>query len=390
MWAILDTDVAFGRDMFGDSLRLDGVFKGHRRFPHAILQVRWEGQEVPKFIKELDEGHIAKRIPAFTVDAHALAMLYTDMPEPPWFATLAEDIRSVPSENTVTGKPSSGPRSQKTPEASTPATERRSSVFSATQDQNSSTSGIGSFRVGSSHALKVERKRLIRAGKQKTQSPPEMDLSDQLHFWNEIDDEQQAANELFTIDVYPEDDILFKTFFAIRRHCQNAWNTLLRRPRESLEEDQRPLDPEGSVSSSSTEESMLGSSPRFYGTLTKKGRRIKRELAATAARDRWLFHSSWIMFVMSVLFLLMSLVLESTGRRRYTAQTNAAAFVGVIASVLLAILAMVASLWRGRRKLGWVWTAIAVVGFLVIAVVNGILVFVMLRRGAIARGNHVK
>jgi hypothetical protein len=63
-----------GMDIFAtneDLVNLDG----HRNiFPHAVLQVRWEGDS-PRWLEELNTSHLIERINGFDVFVHAVAVL---------------------------------------------------------------------------------------------------------------------------------------------------------------------------------------------------------------------------------------------------------------------------------------------------------------------------
>lgn len=383
MWAMLDTNVIFDKNVFGDSLRLDGKSGNHRKFPHAILQVRWAGLEVPHIIKDLDEGHIAKRIPAFNIEAHAMATLYDNMPKPPWLETLGEDIRSMPLADTISAEPLSGPRSYKTQGSLTPITEGTSSAFSTVPDQTSNTSGGASPDLTASDLAEVQSPKRTRTRGRKRRRPETRNRSSPTtQYWNEFDDEERAVNEPFTVEVYPEDDIFDKTFSAIGKVYQTASDILLRRSRKRPEDQRMLLDSEsGTVSIASTEDGSPSRSPRDYGTF-KSGYWVftssNRDARSSLLRDWWLFHSTWVLFMFSALFLIMSLTLEATGRRRYTIETNTVAILGVAASGILAACAMATAFYR--EKLEWMGRITAVLGFVVVAVANGILVLIMVSR----------
>jgi SPX domain protein involved in polyphosphate accumulation len=49
--------------------------EGHKNvFPHAVLQIRWEGDS-PRWLEELNGSHLIERVNGFSMYTHAVAVL---------------------------------------------------------------------------------------------------------------------------------------------------------------------------------------------------------------------------------------------------------------------------------------------------------------------------
>ncbi|RPB07035.1 hypothetical protein P167DRAFT_579693 [Morchella conica CCBAS932] len=107
VWALLDWDIRMfkitkgmqwmndpGVDDLGRGLRNGTTMK----FPHAVLEVQWEGEEMPGLVRELETSHMVENVRGFSLDVHAVAELYRPkkMTAPFWVSALQKDIRKTP------------------------------------------------------------------------------------------------------------------------------------------------------------------------------------------------------------------------------------------------------------------------------------------------------
>ncbi|KAF8458943.1 VTC domain-containing protein [Terfezia claveryi] len=102
IWATLDRDIK----MFRLGEDWEGCISDPSReetgvptvFPHAVLEVRWEGHEVPAVVQELNKSHLVEAVPGFSLDVHAVAVLHEpkEMATPFWLPALSRDIRKTP------------------------------------------------------------------------------------------------------------------------------------------------------------------------------------------------------------------------------------------------------------------------------------------------------
>src|SRR5208282_1698003 len=81
-----------------DFLKLDGSeedlvdLDGHKSvFPHAVLQIRWDGDS-PRWLEELNGSHLIERINGFSMYANAVAtLLPSSIPKQPYWVLPIED-----------------------------------------------------------------------------------------------------------------------------------------------------------------------------------------------------------------------------------------------------------------------------------------------------------
>ncbi|CAZ79283.1 unnamed protein product [Tuber melanosporum] len=92
VWALLDWDIKMTKVQQGTNWLTrpeeDGPgfgSEGRREFPHAVLEVQWEGQRVPTFLHELETSHMVENVRGFSLDVHALSL-----------SALQRDIRKTP------------------------------------------------------------------------------------------------------------------------------------------------------------------------------------------------------------------------------------------------------------------------------------------------------
>ncbi|KAF8544043.1 hypothetical protein BDD12DRAFT_132950 [Trichophaea hybrida] len=190
-WAFLDRDVKMlsksgspGWLVADDEDEDSGIVE----FPHAILEVQWDGSQTPDFIHELTHSHMVESVPGFSLDVHAIATLYEpkDMSPPFWLPALKKDIRKTPNTR--------------------PTASRRSSsriIFSSPSSKTSSTCATGSGLAehfstpGTSDGALDARKKRKRKNVKREIKP----LSNEW-YWNEFDDDDDRE-EPYTVLVRP-------------------------------------------------------------------------------------------------------------------------------------------------------------------------------------------
>lgn len=79
-----------------DNIKEDPVkLEGYKHvFPHAILQIRWEGDS-PRWLEELNGSHLIERVNGFSLFAHSLAALVPfQLPKLPFWVCSVSKIRN--------------------------------------------------------------------------------------------------------------------------------------------------------------------------------------------------------------------------------------------------------------------------------------------------------
>ena len=395
LWVNLDTDVRWG-NFSADDLGDTGLNQLRQNtFPHAILQVRWEGQPSPQVIQTLDQGHLAERIPGFSIEAHAVASSMPDMPTPSWVSMLEKDIRRAPPplKPDLPRRLSDRRALDSSAGNTTSTTDGQPSELFTAAEQSSLTSMTDSPTAAEGSASEPKRQKRGRKKRSEDTIRPQPNKLNSARYWNEFDDEEeQANNEPYTILINPDEGNVFS----------NMWSGLTSKTRALLSrlplsfqhpEKHSRQDPllraERSLTASDADSDSPLSSPRrinprapkrSYSTFLSRGRRRpKPGDRAAASRDKLLFRLTLATFFLSLLFFVMSAVLEATGRRRYTAETNAIAILGIVASVILAILGYGFTSARDTAHADKISQASAAVAMVIACTANALLVLVMVR-----------
>lgn len=211
-------------------------------------------------------------------------------------------------------------------------------------------------------------------------------------YWNEFDnDEEGAANEPYTILVnHDEDNMLFSTWSSLRSKVRGifSFSSLDTGRVEGAAERRHLLDPEMNSSASDKDSDSPLSSPkkspqplqiRQYSTFGGQKRYAKQLFSPVAAsRDKLLFRLTWTTFLLSALLFVLGAVLEGTGRRKYRTETSAVSILGIVASVVLAVMGFCFTFAR-HEKSDVASCASALLGMVISCTANAILVVVMVR-----------
>ena len=401
LWVNFDSGVRW-RNSATDTLADLGTNSNNESFehsfPHTILEVRWEGQATPQLVQALNQNHVAERVPGFSIEVHAIATLRQETPGPSWLGRLDEDIRSVPIATQLTsrGKQSTNLGNKRPTNSSvgTSSTERPSSALLTGADQSSFTSETDH----SESPFRKERRKGKRPERnwQRSLSPTSSQNAGHpanISYWNEFDDEEeQASHEPYTILVNPDENDIFSnalSSLASKLRGTSRWLSFGSSKPEKVGEQRGLLDPESNmhsdadIDSDSSENSprsfLRRISTRQYSTFANsRSRRAKATNNNAAFRDKLLFRLSLAAFPLSLLLFVMSAVVEGTGRRRYTAQDNAVSIVGIVASIVLAVLGLFFTFGR-ERNADVISRASAVLAMTIMCTANGILVLVMVR-----------
>ena len=406
IWAALDHEAFFStltvKDL-GAIGNKDGPLETDTAFPHTVLAVRWEGQGTPELVKTLNDSHLVKHVPGFSLEVHAVAKLFrkdagADMPMPFWLSTLEKDIRQAPSRAPSFQRRSRrsstmelGPKINSASTAS--ATDGPSSGFSAAPD-SPATSVPDELQASS---LKAFRKK----DKTRTSKPNHplrhQSTTSQRHpkYWNEFDDgDEVASNEVYTILVDPNEPSALSRFLGWLRPSRTSPS--IDPERQSLLADDyfTPGHTDHSSGNSSTMHSPTRSSNtslqnprgrlRGYSTFSshhgiphpKTPTTPRRGSASSIYRHKLLVIITSVSFVTSFILSVMAGVLVGTRRHRYVATADVGALIGVMASVLFAILGLAVSFAKGK-DLGWLGRVTAVVAFALACTADGIMVVVM-------------
>ena len=368
-WATLDRNIVMERCTQADLATRKSTFNvqsvrddGAQRFPHAVLEVHCENGGGSSLLKALDESHLAERVRGFSLEGHAVAELCQSQgkPRPYWISALEQDIRKLPalSEGSHT-------RIEQTIESPEQAITRHTSTSAPSTRYDLSGSGIDGYRAESTMTSAPETPEapeiLSKSRSQKKSRPSKrgasaakkhlnQNRSSQPRYWNEFDDGSEGEqHDSYAIYVNPDPSPLLPgtAFFSA---CSNQIAAGYRRsaekihdwfgPRTVRDPERQPLVPEANMEETDLEDSDLsdsgisyanGASQQYYTFPPRAEDRHK------TSRERVLFWSSVCAYCTSSLFLLVAIILLSTGRKRATFEVDVGVTICVVAAMLLAV-----------------------------------------------------
>ncbi|CAD6589745.1 MAG: hypothetical protein ASARMPRED_004190 [Alectoria sarmentosa] len=412
LWATLDKDISMrscppellASDK-GFNMADDGGKKYSEVFPHAVLEIRTEGSVDTDMIAALDASYLTERVRGFSLETHAVATLCKPqgMPRPFWLPALKQDIRKVPTMS----KASKGRRWQarSSPEESST---RRTSVSASSTKNGASSSGLSALRGESSATsapeilstppLEASKKKKRRRSNRKQMPQKRLQYPAQPRYeryWNEFDDgSEDSQDEAYTIFVDPNASYsipgaaeffrLFGSLSSSVKASEEAILKWLRQSQKTMHGEQRPLiDRERSPSIADSDLSgaetsnrhLKPSSHRRYSTFPALS-----QPPAVRAREALLFRSGVASFASSVILLVVAAILITTGRRKAANTVDAGVIIGVVSSLVFAVMG-VGSMLRRKDEVGWVHRAVVSMLFLCVVFASGALLATLRHSG---------
>jgi VTC domain len=410
-WAVLDSDIimsSIDQLKIGSSASREGV--DVQRFPHTVLEVRWEFSRTPEIVRALDSTHLVERIRGFSLEAQAIGTVCkpSNMPPPMWQPWLERDIRKVPPVQARINRRKSIP----TASSSEPSHTEDPSTFSAGAVKSSGTSAQDSSRstaptspiFAKQEATDIPRLPNRRPPKRK--SHPERQVIQR--YWNEFDDgDETPEDQRYTIYVNPDEhpaipgaETVGKAFSSLYQSLGRAkgrivsWLPMHSPNHESdqgVEEGvRRPLlgvrirhDASDNDDSSDTDTQLrrakISKRPRsalssYPSNARRKSlprsRRTGRRHHVHPSHETALFRTYVGCYGIAFVLLIMSAILKATGRHRARVEVDAGIVVGVIGALGSAIIGI--SLMMSREeKLSWMHWALGVSACLVICAGSG-------------------
>ncbi|KAI9805577.1 MAG: hypothetical protein M1825_000828 [Sarcosagium campestre] len=327
----------------------ESAFEEPEIFPHAVLDLRWEGENMMALVRLLDGNHLAERVPGFSVQSHAVALIYEghEIRPPPWLPRLGRDIRKVPRHQKRLPRRQSSLKPSLEPSVSESPSTRTTSIA-----DGHASSGIAQL-IGSSatsaadmrdtNPLNPSRKKKKQRRKRGPKSPRRE--TPYVKYWNEYDNgDGVAENEPYTLLMDPNADtsipgqtLLLGWIDGFRRGLAASSGKLLSwiSPQEP-EEIQQPLNRQAFTSSPCLGAGYMGDTSsldvypqsREYATFGSQSERPRH-----LSRDRLLFLAALGSFISSGLLLVIAALLAVDGRRRLRLSVEVGVILGVVASL---------------------------------------------------------
>jgi len=406
VWASLDKDVYMKKSSYEDLRDFSNSSVSNHSasvtFPHAVLEVRWEGGPRPELVKALDETHLTDRVPGFSLETHAIFALCQppNMAAPFWLPALHCDIRKLPPPalRPISSRQSSAIHSSteaalSSPSPTTSTTDAPSSSgFSAVPPPGSpATSVPDQLEVAPLKAFR--KKRRIRKDRPLYRQAVSSNSINQ-RYWNEFDDgDEVPPDEAYTIFVDPNASSIFPGITTITKLAHAAsekvsqWLGKAPPSKDSAENERRPLIDDYLSQRPTAEDSTLDSDADSNNSSAENTRHRRRYATfpstrhdipspALASREILLFRCCVGSFLASLTFLAIASVLTVTTRRSYVVTADIGTLVGVVSSLVFAAVAV--GMMVGRKEnVGLVHRSVVLVAFVGVCAGNTVLIGVV-------------
>ena len=413
VWATLDQDVSMKKSSREDVYSLSRLPVINEdvlpnKFPHAILAVRREGNSGLDLIRALDDSHFTERVRGFSLETHAIATLCkpTGMPAPSWLPSLDRDIRKVPSNGSSLHRQSSTSRRSSERASTYPTSTSATSVADSPSGSGFSAPLVVSPATSVPDQLEAPPMKAFKKKRRSRKAHPlrkQISLSQRQRYWNEFDDGDEAVeNEAYTIFVDPESSNNFpgvptatRLVKALTRKIKpplekvKSW-LRLSSPEKSLTQhqsrtddylSQRPAAEDSDLDSSSSTDDLLpnNKNKRRYSTfLHPRTRRSASTTQAHRVREALLFRCCLLSFLASFAFLLIAGILEITRKHRYIVTADIGSLVGMVASVVLAVVGVGMTVAR-KEDPGRVQWGCVLLGAVTVGLINTVLAVRLVR-----------
>ncbi|KAH6639354.1 hypothetical protein C7974DRAFT_431941 [Boeremia exigua] len=389
MWATLDREIfmkeSLVKDLANDDWAQTAVL-GSSAFPHAILEVRREGNHAATLIQTLDRSHLVERVRGFSIEAHAVwsCCKPSSMSAPHWISLLDKDIRKLPALVKRRSRKSRGSVSGSNTQSSPPMTSTSNTSFdgqlSPATLRNGESSATSAQEFVDPPSLQAFRKKTRRSAADST--PAVQEEPETQRYWNEYD-HPEDEDDAYYIYVDPNASVKFpgqETLEAWSRKTRQIFGMRLQAEEQSLLSgvEDGTTDDEDSGS-----ESPLGWNPRTnYGTLSSQNGsayegyfstlfrgRVNPHHDAEALQDRrsliselqvrdherektkFRFYSTCLAAAFAIDFILG--LMTMTSRKKERGAVDAGVLFGAVCTLVLCTVALISMKTR-RQKLGWV------------------------------------
>lgn len=375
-FAVLDSNISFGPLVLDEISGYESPAKKHS-FPHSVLQIRWEFGRKPEVVRAFDTTHLAEKISDFTLEAAAIQSQYPDHFKPPWAFMLTKDIRKVPVQNRTSRRQDVSFGTMSAPSST------GESVFSAQIEQSagSETSPVASTRDlpltqnSSTPGKKKKKARIVADSPNRQQS----------RYYSEYDDPNSELNqdEAYTIYVDPNAEAPgVETMRKIGASVSNAFSYIWMGSKSRVGERSPLLANQSSTEedhSSGSDSEVTPGIPKHKG-LKGHIRPAERYRMRLSRRQRAFERTLQLMYfglvVLSYVFLLLSAILLTTGRKKEVVEVDVGATVGLVVSLLCVVLSVVLVYARKQKlpriEVVTLWLADGMVVILGAAVLVGI------------------
>ena len=444
LWATLDKDISSRRCsaelLAGDQgfeMINDRGERDFERFPHAVLEIRTEGLADTGVIAALDASYLVRlsapvcplllrwaadrkgtrlfsratccgnplqaprhATPVLGGCSSIISLILLTEDQLP---ALKEDIRKVPAMSTAPKarrwQGPSSPEEASTRHTSVSASSTRNGVsscgFSALRGESSATSAPDTLVTPALDASKKKKRRRSNRKQMLQTRQQELAQARQKRYWNEFDDGSEGSqDEVYTLFVDPNASYGIPGAAAVSRLFGSLSSSInvaeekilhwLESSRKTRHGEQRPLvRGECSPSTADSDQSEIDSTRRIvkhsprrrYSTFTASS-----QPPAVRAREALLFRSCLASFAGSLILLVVAAILVTTGRRKAASTVDVGVVIGVVSSLVFAIMGA-GSMMRRNDDVGWVHRTVVSLIFICVLLTSSVLLAALRHTG---------
>ncbi|QDS76492.1 hypothetical protein FKW77_005284 [Venturia effusa] len=405
-WCALDSQISINKVVRDDLVGKEWASKlanGATDFPYAVLEVRVEGLLAKSLIDTLDKSHLTERVRGFSLSSHAVWQCWKpkSMSPPFWLPVLSRDIRKVPEAT---------PHRRRSNQIST--TSNKTSTESDYDHTGSSTAvatGESSVTSGPSTPVEdtsfVDRLKNGHTRKGKTVSyhqdaslkgPSNLKISE-TRYWNEYDHPEDGSDDDNGYYIYTDPDATRKwPGQSMVENMAAKVRSLFMTPRPEDEESRCILSEHASSeepTSPTSSDDDYRARNLFSAATQRQQRKTKGPSAAYGTFNDISIPSLDIVssyppprllimtlsFAASTLITLIIGILAATGKKKLMGEVDVGIVLGVMGSLVFALVGMV-SVVTIHEQMGFVkWTVIGIV-FTAICITDGIMVGDLVRQ----------
>ncbi|KAL8822379.1 MAG: hypothetical protein Q9191_006886, partial [Dirinaria sp. TL-2023a] len=357
VWATIDTDIMMVKcsasslaSRYNRPYPTEDASIPRVPFPHAILNIRFEGDADMVLIEKLNSSHLVQRIRGFSLDTHAVATLYEPpgMSPPYWLPLLKQDIRKYQREGDASSQLALS--AQLTPRS---GSTRANSETTISVGDGLTDSGLSS-RLRSSDTsvpdlsepsqISALKARKLRSQSRNTRVHDHLQRQN-ARYWNEFDDGYKGTDEnTYTILIDPIQPSTFPVANALARIARVSVQkvTSFLYHHQPIDLERRPLlEDQHAGTRSSSDESGLEEGNATPATRTRSRQALRSYksplVRVCTTRDTYLTSLCIACFVLSFVLLFMEVILVNTSRRKAIPESDIGVLVGVIFSLVLGV-----------------------------------------------------
>ncbi|TID13727.1 SPX domain-containing protein [Venturia nashicola] len=398
-WCSLDSQISISKVVRDDLVGKEWASKlssGATSFPYAVLEVRSEGLLSKCIIETLDKSHLTERVRGFSLSSHAVWQCWKpkSMSPPFWLPVLNRDIRKVPEAVPVHRRKSSQIQATLNKTSTESEYDHTGSSTAVTTGESSVTSGPPSPAenggLGDCGLTGPPRKKK-KVSKLKI---PET------RYWNEYDHPEDGSDDENGYYIYMDPNATNK--WPGQETVENMFamvKSLFITPKPD-DEESRGLLNEHFSSDVSTSPTSSDDDMKVQIMPSAKRRQRQHNHGTSGAYgtfndvtipslDIVYVHPSPRLIIMTLSFTASTIItfiigiLAATGKKKLMGEVDVGIVLGVVGSLLFALVGMVSVVTVQERISFFKWAIIGLV-FSAICIADGVMVGDLVRQGTYA------